>query len=142
MEYKILKTLKTISKYIIIALMLILVLSMVLGTIDLVVVLGQSILSSDPYILLINVEDLYTVFSVILIIVVGYELFKSMSLLLHHDKIPVKSILQIAVIAMANKVITLNIKHITLDLMLGLSALILGIGVAFYFFNKSSENIE
>jgi uncharacterized membrane protein (DUF373 family) len=142
MEEKIVKGIKSIANVIIVTLMIILLISMILGTLDLIVQFAKAVLSPDPYRFMINVEDLYSVFSVILIIIVGYETLKSMNLLLHHNKIPVKSILQIAMIALANKVITLNIKNVTLDVMIGIAILITSIGVAFFFFSKSSESFE
>ena len=142
MEEKIVKGIKGIANIIIIVLMIILLISMILGTLDLIVEFGKAVMSPDPYYFMINVEDLYSVFSVILIIVVGYETLKSMNLLLHHNKIPVKSILQIAMIALANKVITLNIKNVTLDIMIGIAIIITSIGIAYFFFSKSSETID
>jgi uncharacterized membrane protein (DUF373 family) len=141
-EQKIIKFLKSVAKIIVIILMITLVLTMLLGTLDLIIEVVKATLSPNPYYALINVEDLYIIFSTILIIVVGYELFKSMNLLLHHDKIPVKSILQIAMIALANKVITLNLKTIQLDTMLGIGAIIAALGIAFFAFSKSNEKIE
>lgn len=121
------------------SLMFILVASMLLGTIDLFIVFYNNVTSPDPYSGVINVEDLYKIFSVLLIIVVGYELFKSMLLILGSDKIPVKSILKIASIALANKIITLNIKAVEVEEMLGLAALIIAIGASFFFYNKEVE---
>lgn len=134
--------LKWVSKIIILSLMLILVASMLLGTVDLFIVFFKNVTSPDPYSGVINVEDLYKIFSVLLIIVVGYELFKSMLLILSSDKIPVKSILKIATIALANKIITLNIKEVEVEEMLGLAALIIAIGAAFFFYNKEIETTE
>lgn len=142
MEQRIVKSLKVTSKIILITLMFILILSMILGTADLIINFIKVVISPSPYYLLINVEELYAIFSVLLIIIVGYELFKSMTLILNHDKIPVRSILQIAVIAMANKIITLNIKTVSLEIMIGLGVIIASLGIAFYFYNKTSEKIE
>jgi len=141
-EQKILKVLKNIAKIIFITLMITLVLTMLLGTVDLIIQVIMTAISPNPYYMLINVEDLYAIFSTILIIIVGYEMFKSMTLILHHDKIPVKSILQIAMIALANKVITLNLKTIHLDIMLGIGVIIAALGIAFFAFNKSNEKLE
>jgi uncharacterized membrane protein (DUF373 family) len=93
-------------------------------------------LSADPYYLIINVEDLYLLFSILLIIVVGYELLKSMLLIFHHDSIPVKSIVKIAAIATANKIITLNLKDDTFQHMAGVGILLIAASVAFFFFNQ------
>jgi uncharacterized membrane protein (DUF373 family) len=65
-----------------------------------------------------------------------------MTLILHNDKIPVKAILQIAMIALANKVITLNLKTITLDIMLGIGVIIASLGIAFFAFQKSDEKLN
>ena len=139
MEKNFLNTLKHVSKYIIFALMLILIISMVLGTVDLFVLLFKKIADPNPYPLLIDVEELYVVFSFLLIIILGYELFKSMYLILKSDMIPVKSILKIAAIALGNKVITLNLKEIHTNELFGLAALIVCIGVAYFFFHKDVE---
>lgn len=139
MEKHFLHGLKWVSRIIIMSLMFILVASMLLGTIDLFIVFYKNVTSPDPYSGVINVEDLYKIFSVLLIIVVGYELFKSMLLILGSDKIPVKSILKIASIALANKIITLNIKAVEVEEMLGLAALIIAMGASFFFYNKEVE---
>jgi uncharacterized membrane protein (DUF373 family) len=139
MEKYFLSTMKYISKYIIFALMLILVLSMVLGTLDLFILFYKKVADPQPYPLLIDVHELYSIFSVLLIIVVGYELFKSMYLLLGNDMIPVKSILKIATIALANKIITLNLKEIEVNQLFGIAALIACIGLAYFLFHKDPE---
>lgn len=131
-----LKNLKWISKMVLIALMTMLVLGMFLGTIHLSIIFIQRMLSADPYYLIINVEDLYLLFSILLIIVVGYELLKSMLLIFHHDSIPVKSIVKIAAIATANKIITLNLKDDTFQHMAGVGILLIAASVAFFFFNQ------
>jgi uncharacterized membrane protein (DUF373 family) len=113
---------------------------MFFGTLDLFVLFYQKLSSPTPYYYLINVEELYSVFSVLLIIVVGYELFKSMILILTNDKIPVKSILKIASIALANKVITLNIKTIDFNQMIGLSTLIVSVGLSFFFYTRETDS--
>ncbi|MDP3394741.1 phosphate-starvation-inducible PsiE family protein [Sediminibacterium sp.] len=139
MQEKLLKLLKTCSNLIILILLILLISSMLLGTGHLIVLFYQAIASPDPYYFLINIEDLHIVFSILLIMLVGHELFKSIILLLNHENIPVKSILKIAAIAMANKVITLDIKHMNESMLLGLSAILLSIGIAFFFFNKEKE---
>ena len=138
-EQKIVKSFTIASKIILITLMFILILIMILGTGDLIINLIQIITSSSPYYLTINIEELYAFFSILIIFIVGYELFKSMILVLQHDKIPVKSILQIAVITLANKMITLNIKTISLEVMIGICAIIFALSIVLNFYNKTSE---
>jgi len=139
MQEKLVKSLKKFSNYIILILLVLLVTSMFLGTGHILVLFFQSILSPDPYPFLVNIKDLHVFFSVLLVMLVGHELFKSITLLLNHENIPVKSILKIATIAIANKIITLDLEHLKVDMLLGLSALLLSIGITFFFFSKESE---
>lgn len=140
LQENLLRFLKGCNNIIILFLLVLLVTSMLLGVGHLLMLFYKAISSADPYYGLINIEDLHIVFSVLLIMLVGHELFKSIILLLNHENIPVKSILKIAAIAIANKVITLDIKHIDLTLLFGLGVLLLTIGIAFFFFNKESDN--
>ena len=131
---------KHISKIIILTLMFVLISGMTLATIRLIILFVNLVVTPDPVPYLINLDDMYTVFTWLLIIVVGYELFKSLTLLLKHDQIPVKSILKIAAIAIANKVITTNIKTINLQAMIGVSVLIASVGLTFFFFSKDADS--
>ncbi|MBU3677594.1 MAG: hypothetical protein FGM54_10525 [Chitinophagaceae bacterium] len=142
MEKRILDVMKNGSRWIIIFLMIMLMLSMILGAIDLLIDVFTMIFSQDPYLVVMKVNDLYSIFSVIIIIIVGYELFKSMYLILKSDQIPVKSIIKIAAIAIGNKVITLNIKESPHLELFGLAALILSIGAAYFFFNHDTKITE
>ena len=74
-----------------------------------------------------------------MIIIVGYELFKSLYIILQSNQMPVKSITKVAAIAMANKVITLNLKEIEPIELFGISTLIISIGVSYFLFQKDPE---
>lgn len=139
-EDKLLSGYKQVSKIIILTLMFILIAGMALATIRLIILFTNLVISPDPVPFLINIDDLYIVFTWLLIIVVGYELFKSLTLLHKHDKIPVKSILKIAAIAIANKVITTNIKTLDMQAMIGVSVLIASVGLTFFFFSKDPDS--
>lgn len=146
MANKILKTFKWFTNVILFCMMFILIASMLLGSVDLLIKFYTAVVSPDPYPFVISVHDLYNFFSIILIIVVGYELFKSMTIILDQKKIPVREIMQIAMIALANKVITLDIKSLPLENMIGLGVIIACLGLAYFAynsrFNKEEEVIE
>jgi uncharacterized membrane protein (DUF373 family) len=140
MEKHIINVMKQLSRWIIVALIVALVISMFFGTADFIYEnVFKSIVSRDPYPLLIKTEELYAIFSMILIIIVGYELFKSLYIILHSNQMPVKSITKVAAIAMANKVITLNLKEIEPIELFGISTIIIAIGLSYFLFHKDSE---
>jgi uncharacterized membrane protein (DUF373 family) len=140
MEKHIITGMKRLSRWIIVTLMVALVVSMFFGTIYLLYEdVFKSIVSKDPYPFLIKTEELYAIFSMLLIIIVGYDLFKSLYIILHSNHMPVKSITKVAAIAMANKVITLNLKEINPIELFGISTIIIAIGLSYFLFQKDSE---
>jgi uncharacterized membrane protein (DUF373 family) len=140
MEKHIITGMKRLTKWIIVALTVALVISMLFGTADLLYEsVFKTIVSNDPYPILIKTEELYAIFAAVLIIIVGYELFKSLYIIIQSNQMPVKSITKVAAIAMANKVITLNLKEIEPIELFGISTLIIAIGVSYFLFQKDPE---
>jgi uncharacterized membrane protein (DUF373 family) len=70
-----------------------------------------------------------------LIIAVGYELIKSLILIITSETIPSAPIIQIAIIAVANKIITLDIKHTEPIMVVGLGVLIAALGLTHFLLN-------
>lgn len=130
--------LKGTSKYILKFLMLLLVLSMLFASIDLAHEFYIKIISSPfGY---FKVHDLYSFFSLILIVAVGYELLKSINYIIGKSQIPVRAILKISMIAIANKVITLDIHEASMELMIGIGVLIIALGIAYFMHHYNSSN--
>ena len=142
MEQKYTHFLGKLSKYILMSLMLALLISVVLGTVNLFMVVYESIVTGEPK-YLINVKELYPIFNLVLIIVVGVELLRSLQYIMGHSQVPVKSVLNIAIVAIANKVITLDIKTEGMQIAIGIGVLILAMAVAVYLTScKSSKSAE
>lgn len=139
-EDKSVKFLKTVSAYILRFLMFILVAGMLLGSIQLLYTFIQSIMS--PPVGLIEVHELYSFFSLILIIAVGYELLKSMVYVIDNSQIPVRAILKIAMIAVANKVITLDVHEVPMGTMIGISVLVTSLGLGYFLHHFKSKDLN
>ncbi len=131
------KSLKHIAGYILKFLMCVLVLGMLLASIDLAYEFYIAI--TQPPVGLINTHKLYSFFSLILIIAVGYELLKSMFFIVGNSKIPVRSIIKISMIAIANKVITLDLKEVSMQTMIGIGVIITSLGLAFFLLHFKAE---
>ncbi len=56
------------------------------------------------------------------------------------DKIKPELVVGIAVIALCNKIITLDTKHISGDAMLGIAAILVGLSVAYFVFRRRAMN--
>ena len=119
-----------INKNIIRILIAIMTLMLVLGTLHLIYLEFKKI-TAPPY-LLIDVSTLLEVFNLILIIAVGYELIKALLLIISSDTIPTIQIIEISIIAIATKIITLDVKQTNSTVIIGLALLIAALGLAYF----------
>jgi len=131
---------ETIEKLIIRALIILLLLAMVLGTIELGRVTILEVFA--PPFLLLDISKIFEGFGLALIILIGLELLKVLKLFLLEDKIKPEIIVEIAIIAICNKIITLDTKHTSGDMLLGIAAILIGLSVGYYAFHFKASNKE
>ena len=129
-----------INKNIIRILISIMTVMLILGTIQLIFLEFKKI-TNPPY-LLIEVSTLFEVFNLILIIAVGYELIKALLLIISSDTIPTVPIIEISIIAISTKIITLDIKQTNSNVIISLALLIAALGLSYFLlkFCKTSQN--
>ena len=137
---KFLKINLTVANNLIRALIIIMTVVLVLGVVDLLYLIFNKVINQPPY-FLIDVTTLFDVFSLVLVIAIGYELIKSLILIIYSNTIPSLPIIEIAIIAVANKIITLDIKHTDSQTLFGLACLIGALGITHFLlkFNKQKE---
>lgn len=128
-----------INKNIIRLLIGIMTLMLILGTIHLIYLEFNKI-TAPPY-LLIDVSTLLEVFNLILIIAVGYELIKALLLIISSNTIPTIPIIEISIIAISTKIITLDVKQTSSNVIISLAILIASLGLA-YFLLKYCKKIS
>ncbi len=129
-----------IEKLIIRALIILLLLAMVLGTIELGRVTILEIFA--PPFLLLDISKIFEGFGLALVILIGLELLKVLKLFLVEDKIKPDIIVEIAVIALCNKIITLDTKHTSGDVLLGIAAILVGLSIGYFVFRFKASNKE
>ena len=115
-------------------------LTLILGTLHLMILEYQKI-KEHPF-LLVDVSTLFEVFNLILIIAIGYELIKSLLIIISSDTVPTVPIIQIAIIAVSNKIITLDIKQTDVNTLIGLALLIAALGVAHFLLKYRKEGLN
>ena len=135
-----LRIVETIEKLIIRALVILLLLAMVLGTIELGRVTILEVFA--PPFLLLDISKVFEGFGLALVILIGLELLRVLKLFLVEDKIKPEIIVEIAVIAICNKIITLDTKHTSGDVLLGIAAILIGLSVGYYVFRFKASNKE
>ncbi len=131
---------ETIEKLIIRALVILLLLAMVLGTIELGRVTILEVFA--PPFLLLDISKVFEGFGLALVILIGLELLRVLKLFLVEDKIKPEIIVEIAVIALCNKIITLDTKHTSGDVLLGIAAILVGLSIGYFVFRFRTSNKE
>jgi len=69
-----------------------------------------------------------------LVILIGLELLKVLKIFLIEDKIKPELVVEVAIIALCNKIITLDMKHTSSDVLLGIAAILVGLSIGYFFF--------
>jgi uncharacterized membrane protein (DUF373 family) len=123
------------QKIIAIVLGVLLIVVVALSTVDLGFLIAQDIWKPPRF--LIPVQGLLEIFSFFLVILIGVELLETLKAYVKKDVIHVRLVLEVALIAMARKVIILEPDSVTALTLFGMAAIISALGVAFYFERKA-----
>jgi len=123
------------QKVIALVLAILLILVVALATVDLGFLIAQDIWKTPRF--LIPVQGLLEIFSFFLLVLIGVELLETLKAYVKKNVIHVRLVLEVALIAMARKVIILEPNSTPALTLLGMAALISALGVAFYFERKA-----
>ena len=112
----------------------------VLATLELIYVLAIDILS--PPILLLEINELLSIFGYFLLILIGVELLETFRIYLQEHAINVQVVFLVAIIAIARKVIILEFDK-TRDLtLIGMGFVIISLASAYYLVKKSQDDVS
>lgn len=129
-----------IEKLIIRFLLVMLLFAVILGTLDLGRHLIEMVMA--PPIFLIEPEELFHSFGLFLIVLVGLELIKLVKMHLQHHHVRPEMVVEVAIIALCNKIVTLNIKVLQPEMVLSIAVLLLALAVGYYLIRRGNkENI-
>jgi uncharacterized membrane protein (DUF373 family) len=120
-----------VQKLTVMALAVMLMLVMLLSTVHLGVLIWQEVLKPPRW--LIAVQGLLEIFGYFLLVLIGVELLETLKAYVRKDVIHVRVVLEVALIAMARKVIIEEPNTVPGVTLFGIAALILALGIAFFF---------
>ena len=133
------KILKTFEKVIVVALLGMMMLAVFVSTVELAVIFVQELIK--PPFMLLNMEEMLVVFGFFLMVLIGLELLESIKAYLVEDRVHAEVVFLVAIVAVARKVIILDYKTITPEMLYGMAAVIVALGVG-YFFVKRALNLN
>ena len=115
-------------------LIIMMVFVVVLSTIRLGTKIAEEMMT--PPVFMLNIDQLFIVFGFFLMILIGLELLESLRAYITEDQIHVEVIFTIALIAVARKVITLDITKLPPLFLFGLASVLLSLTVGYYLIKK------
>ena len=89
--------------------------------------------AQDPYLFVIDIEELLGIFGTFLVVLIAIEIFLNIILYLKKDMSHLRLVMATALMAIARKVIILDYDKISDWHLFGIGALILALGIAYWF---------
>lgn len=107
---------------------------------DVVLVLYNKLMT-PPYFLL-DINDILETFAAFLVVLIGIEIFINIRLYLGTNTFPVELVIATALMAIARKVIVLDLKLVDAEQILGLGFVTLALGVAYWLVKHSNNQVS
>jgi uncharacterized membrane protein (DUF373 family) len=125
--------LKKFERVIVTALMAMMALTIFLSTIELGRLIIKDIITPP---LLIEINELLDIFGLFLLVLLGIELIYTLKTYLTENEIHVEVVFIVALIAIARKVIILDMKELPPFTLIGIAAIIIALSVGYYFIKQ------
>jgi len=93
---------------------------------------------SAPPLFLLGVNDIFQLFGTIMVALIAIEIFVNIRLYLGTDVLPVRLVVATALMAIARKVIILDLDDIEADYVFGIAAIALSFGITYWLLSKKS----
>jgi len=130
--------LKKFEHIVIQALISMMILVVLLATVELGWIIIKDIIT--PPIILLEISELLEIFGFFLLILIGVELLETIKAYLLDKVVHVEIVLEVALIAIARKVIILDVEKYHSLTVLGIAGLILAVSVAFFVVKRKMKS--
>lgn len=129
------RILAVFEKAIILALLGMMMLAVLVSMIELAVVLFQQLM--EPPFLLLNISEMLEVFGFFLMVLIGLELLETIKSYLLDDRVHAEVVFLVALVAVSRKVIIIDYKELSPEMLFGTSALIIALGVGYFLVRRA-----
>jgi uncharacterized membrane protein (DUF373 family) len=124
------------ERFIVIALLLMMMIALLASTVELAIILVEQLLA--PPMLLLDVNEMLTVFAFFLMVLIGLELVETTKMYLDEDVFHVEVVVLVAIIAVARKVIIVDYDKISYGMLLSIAALMIALSVAYFLLKRAT----
>jgi uncharacterized membrane protein (DUF373 family) len=137
------KLIADIERWVVLGLLVLMLLVVVASSIELAIIIVQAALenrlSDEPAYLLLDINELLSIFGFFLLVLIGLELLASVKMYLEDDIVHVELVMLIALIAVSRKIIVIDYEKIDGLTLVGIAALVLVLSVGYYLMKRSHE---
>ena len=116
---------------------LLMVLLILFGVADVCYVFYRQLMA--PPFLLITVDDIFKLFGAFLVVLIAIEIFVNIRMYLGTNVVPVRLVLATALMAVARKVIVLDLKEFTAADMIALAAVTIALGATYWLVDQTAR---
>jgi len=129
--------LKLFERVIVGSLIFMMIVVILLSTIELGRILVLDIINPPNY--LLDINELLDVFGFFMLILIGVELLETIRAYLNEHEVHVEIVLEVALIAVARKVVIIDVKEYSPETLLAIAAIVLSLAGAYYL-QKQARN--
>jgi uncharacterized membrane protein (DUF373 family) len=116
---------------------MLMVLVIIMGVVDVCYVLYARL--SAPPVLLLNVGDIFKIFGAFMVVLIAIEIFINIRLYLGSSTLPIKLVIGTALMAIARKVIVLDLQNTTSIYVFAIAAVVLALGIAYWLVGRTRQ---
>jgi len=131
------KFVNTFERVIVMVLLVLMMVTVFAATIELLFILLQELIK--PPMLLLNLEEMLEVFGFFLMVLIGLELITVIKAFVSDDIVHAEIVFLVAIVAICRKVIIMDIKETSPEMLYGMAAIIIALGVGYYLLQRALQ---
>jgi uncharacterized membrane protein (DUF373 family) len=132
---------KSFEKIIIRVLVVLMAFVLLLSTVELAWVIIKDIIT--PPILLLEIDELLDIFGLFMLVLIGIELLDTIAKTYMAESVDhAQIVMAVAIIAIARKVIILDVKDLSGLALVGIAAIILALSIGYYLIKKKGDSVK
>ena len=124
------KYLEKLERVIVLSLLVMMVAIVFLSTVDLGWIIIKDIIT--PPVVLLDINELLDIFGMFLLVLIGVELLETVKMYLSKKTVHVEVVFTVAMIAIARKVIILDVKELSSLTLMGIGVIIVALSAGYY----------
>ena len=126
------------ERVIVLSLLVMMVAVVFLSTVELGWIITKDIIT--PPVFLLDIDELLDIFGMFLLVLIGVELLETVKMYLTQKTVHVEVVFTVAMIAIARKVIILDIKEVPSLTLIGIGTIIVALSAGYYLIARKRNN--